>query len=43
MDAANGEMILDLLRELASEREICVILATHDQQVMDISDEIIQL
>ncbi len=43
LDAANGEMILDLLRELASEREICVILATHDQQVMDISDEIIQL
>ncbi len=43
LDAENSKIILDLLRDLASSREICVILATHDQEVMDISDEIIQL
>ncbi len=43
LDAENSKLILDLLRDLASSRNICVILATHDQTVMDISDEIIQL
>jgi putative ABC transport system ATP-binding protein len=43
LDAENSEIIIDLLRRLAAERNYCVIIVTHDVDVMDKLDVVYKM
>lgn len=43
LDQENSIMIIDLLRTLAKERGYCVIVVTHDVEVMDKMDEVYKI
>ena len=41
LDLKTGEDIIDLLKELSSERGVTVISATHDYKMLNVSDQVI--
>jgi putative ABC transport system ATP-binding protein len=41
LDLKTGEDIIDLLKELSSERDVTVISATHDYKMLNVSDQVI--
>lgn len=41
LDLKTGEDIIDLLKELSSERQVTVISATHDYKMLNVSDQVI--
>ncbi len=43
LDSTNSEKIVRLLREINQERQVTLILVTHDQQVADMADRVIQI
>jgi lipoprotein-releasing system ATP-binding protein len=43
LDAASGQGVLELLRDLNRERELTTILVTHDQQIAQQADRIVRL
>jgi putative ABC transport system ATP-binding protein len=43
LDTASGEMVIDLLASLHRERQITLILVTHDQWVADRADRVLEL
>ena len=43
LDAENSEKIIDLLRRLAVERDYCVIIVTHDVDVIDKMDVVYRM
>ena len=43
LDGENSETIIDLLRRLAAERNYCVIIVTHDVDVMDKLDVVYRM
>ena len=43
LDAENSENIIDLLKTLAKERDYCVIIVTHDVDVMDKLDVVYRM
>ena len=43
LDAANGQAVLELLRDLNRERGLTMILVTHDQQIAQQADRVVRL
>ncbi len=43
LDAGSGQAILDLLRDLKSERGLTMMLVTHDQQIAQQADRVVRL
>lgn len=43
LDSANGELISGVLKNLASDEGVCVIVVTHDLRVAEQADEVIRL
>jgi lipoprotein-releasing system ATP-binding protein len=43
LDAASGQGVLDLLRDLNRERGLTMILVTHDQQIAQQADRVVRL
>jgi len=43
LDAASGQGVLDLLRDLNRERELTMMLVTHDQHIAQQADRIVRL
>lgn len=43
LDAANGRAILELLRDLNRERELTMMLVTHDSQIASRADRVVRL
>jgi lipoprotein-releasing system ATP-binding protein len=43
LDAAHGQGVLDLLRDLNRERELTMILVTHDQHIAQQADRVVRL
>lgn len=43
LDQANSEVVLELLRSLVDREKVTVIVASHDQNVKNYADEIIEL
>ncbi len=43
LDVVNGHRVMELLKQLAAERQCCVVVATHDNRIEDIFDRIIYL
>jgi lipoprotein-releasing system ATP-binding protein len=43
LDAGSGQGVLDLLRDLNRERRLTMILVTHDQQIAQQADRVVQL
>lgn len=43
LDSENGEKILHLLKQLNEERQITIILVTHDKDIASIADRVIHL
>jgi lipoprotein-releasing system ATP-binding protein len=43
LDAANGQAVIDLLRDLNRERELTIILVTHDQHIAQQADRVVRL
>ena len=41
LDLKTGEDIIDLLKELSSDRKVTVISATHDYKMLNVSDQVI--
>lgn len=41
LDISNGRKVMELLRELASEKQCCVVVATHDNRIEDVFSRII--
>jgi putative ABC transport system ATP-binding protein len=41
LDLKTGEDIIDLLKELSSERKVTVISATHDYKMLNVSDQVV--
>ncbi|MGI9569135.1 MAG: ABC transporter ATP-binding protein [Desulfobulbia bacterium] len=41
LDLKTGEDIIDLLKELSSERNVTVISATHDYKMLNVSDQVV--
>ncbi|MEJ2058761.1 MAG: ATP-binding cassette domain-containing protein [Desulfofustis sp.] len=41
LDLKTGEDIIDLLKDLSSERRVTVISATHDYKMLNVSDQVI--
>ncbi|MBT8346209.1 MAG: ABC transporter ATP-binding protein [Desulfofustis sp.] len=41
LDLKTGEDIIDLLKDLSSERKVTVISATHDYKMLNVSDQVI--
>ena len=40
---AGGQLVMDLLRKLATEQEACIIAVTHDEKIFDRFDRIFNL
>ena len=43
LDAASGEMVIDMLASLHRDRQITLVLVTHDQWVADRADRVLEL
>jgi lipoprotein-releasing system ATP-binding protein len=43
LDAANGQSVLDLLRDLNRERDLTIILVTHDHHIAQQADRVVRL
>ncbi|MCE1227297.1 MAG: ABC transporter ATP-binding protein [Geobacteraceae bacterium] len=43
LDISNGRKVMELLKELASEKQCCVVVATHDNRIEDIFDRIVYM
>ena len=43
LDVSNGRKVMELLKELATEKKCCVIVATHDNRIGDIFSKIIYM
>ncbi|MBQ3895013.1 MAG: ABC transporter ATP-binding protein [Clostridia bacterium] len=43
LDAENSEKIIDLLKQLAYKRDFCVVIVTHDVEVMDKLDVVYRM
>ncbi len=43
LDAANGQSVLELLRDLNRERDLTIILVTHDQHIAQQADRVVRL
>ena len=43
LDAANGQGVLELLRDLNRERGLTMILVTHDQHIAQQADRVVRL
>jgi putative ABC transport system ATP-binding protein len=41
LDYANGKMVMEILKELAREKGKAVIIATHDNRIMELFDRIV--
>lgn len=41
LDLKTGEDIIDLLKQLSSERKVTVISATHDYKMLNVSDQVV--
>ena len=40
LDKANGENVVEILRQLAHEQGYCVVIVTHDQAIAERSDRV---
>jgi lipoprotein-releasing system ATP-binding protein len=43
LDAGNGQAVIDLLRDLNRERDLTIILVTHDQEIAKQADRVVRL
>jgi lipoprotein-releasing system ATP-binding protein len=43
LDAGNGQAVLELLRDLNRERDLTIILVTHDQHIAQQADRVVRL
>jgi lipoprotein-releasing system ATP-binding protein len=43
LDGANGQAVLELLRDLNRERDLTIILVTHDQHIAQQADRVVRL
>ncbi len=43
LDAANGQAVIDLLRDLNQERDLTIILVTHDHHIAQQADRVVRL
>jgi putative ABC transport system ATP-binding protein len=43
LDAANGALVTELLRELARERGHTVVCVTHDNRIFSLADRIVRI
>ena len=43
LDAVNGQAVIDLLRDLNRERELTIILVTHDHHIAQQADRVVRL
>ena len=43
LDATNGQAVIDLLRDLNRERELTIILVTHDHHIAQQADRVVRL
>ena len=43
LDAGNGQSVLELLRDLNRERDLTIILVTHDQHIAQQADRVVRL
>ena len=43
LDKQSGREVVDLMRQLAKEQNVTVVLVTHDSRVLDIADRIVHL
>ena len=43
LDAQNGEIVMDLFREVARSRERAVIIVTHDNRIFSYADRIARM
>lgn len=43
LDSKSGRGVVDLLKKLASERGVPILMVTHDSRVLDIADRIIEM
>ena len=43
LDAANGQAVIELLRDLNRERDLTIILVTHDHHIAQQADRVVRL
>ena len=43
LDHFNGRKIMNMLRDLATQKDKCVIVATHDIRIADLFDQVLQM
>lgn len=43
LDSKRAQLVMDLLRKLASEQEACILTVTHDEKIFDRFDRLIHL
>nr|WP_281415500.1 ABC transporter ATP-binding protein [Pelotalea chapellei] len=43
LDHSNGRKVMELLREMASSQQRCVIVATHDNRIEDLFDRVLYM
>jgi len=43
LDRQSGRGVVELLRQLARERDVAIIMVTHDHRILDVADRIIHL
>jgi len=43
LDRENGRVVVELLRDLANQRQTTVLMVTHDHRILDVADRIIKM
>ena len=43
LDAASGDQVLDLLREIVSDQQRAAVIVTHDERVLRIADRVVRV
>ena len=43
LDSARAQLVMDLLRKLATEQEACIVTVTHDEKIFDRFDRLVHL
>ena len=43
LDSITGQQIINLLRKIHQNRQITLIIITHDQKIAELADQIIQI
>lgn len=43
LDSSRAQLVMDLLRKLATEQEACIVTVTHDEKIFDRFDRLVQL